>query len=65
MFVIEGKLKKKPFQDLNLNFILEEDGCGVNALMPSVEEHISESHFRNNTHDGNRPSGRKPQTLVH
>lgn len=21
--------------------------------------------FRNNTHDGNRPSGRKQQTLVH
>ena len=42
-------------------FVIEEDEGflgGVNAVMPHLGN-LNERGFRNNTHDGNRPSGRK------
>jgi len=44
---------------------------GVRPVDPSVDIHAganskqNDLQFRNNTHDGNRPSGRKQQALVH
>ena len=48
-------------------YVIEEDEGflgGVNAVMPHLGN-LNERAFRNNTHDGNRPSGRKHQALVH
>ncbi len=42
-------------------YVIEEDEGflgGVNAVMPHLGN-LNERAFRNNTHDGNRPSGRK------
>ena len=45
---------------------VEDEGFlgGVNAILPALGN-ASEPHFRNNTHDGNRPSGRKHAALAH
>ena len=45
---------------------IEDDGFmgGVNAIMPHLGN-SNEPTFRNNTHDENRPSGRKHQALAH
>ena len=48
-------------------YVIEEDEGflgGINAVMPQLGN-LNEPAFRNNTHDGNRPSGRKHQALVH
>ena len=46
--------------------ITEDEGFigGINAVMPHLGN-LNDRAFRNNTHDGNRPSGRKHQALVH
>ena len=51
---------------LEIETFLEDEGFlgGVNAVMPHLGN-LNEPAFRNNTHDGNRPSGRKHQALVH
>lgn len=52
--------------------LVEEESFlgGVRPVDPSVDIQAGASkhndmQFRNNTHDGNRPSGRKQQALVH
>jgi len=49
-------------------FVIEEDEGflgGVSAIQPRAGGVQNEPAFRNNTHDGNRPSGRKYQALAH
>ena len=47
--------------------VLEEESFlgGVKAVDPAIDTQANAANFRNNTHDGNRPSGRKQQALVH
>jgi len=74
VYVIEGK----PPPNMKLTYARVEEESFLGGLRPinpandiksqagpNGKQSNQDLQFRNNTHEGNRPSGRKQQTLVH